>query len=597
MPPKAREAIELARRGELAGAILSGEAAAREAPDNGGLRLFVGMLHARRDEPAEALPHLRSAAALMPGHPLPRLELARALIGVDRLDDAERVIEETPGDPAELLRVRALLHARRGAHAAAADCWREAIDALMRALALRPDQPALRLRLVEAQAAAGQAATALEGARALVEAAPRDPLARVALARLEDLAGRPAEAEAVLRGALAIDPACAPALLALADLAERDNRLDELETLLAVAAAGGIPPAESALLRSRLLSRRGDFGAALAAARSIPQGLDGGGRAQAIGRACDKLGRHAEAFAAFAEMNEADAARTPGAKRMAQEYREEIDHLARTTTPAWYGDWAAAVPVPKRPPPFFVFGFPRSGTTLLDTMLAGHEDLVVLEERPVLHAAARRLRGGIGALAGLDEAAIAELRAAYFEALDAEAPEAAGKTVIDKLPLGIADAALVHRLFPDAGFVFAERHPCDVILSGFMTRFDARGGMANFLDLQDLARLYDRIMAYWAQCRAVFPLSVHNIRYERMIADPESELRPLAGFLGLDWEAALLDHVGTARTRRHIGTPSYAQVAEPLYTSARGRWEKYREQLAPVLPRLAPWCERMGYAI
>lgn len=366
MPPKAREAIELARRGDIVRAILSGEEAAREAPDNGGLRLFVGMLHTKRQEMAEAIPHLRRAAALMPGHPLPRLELARALIGVDRIEDAERVVRELSGDSAELLRVRALLHARRGEHEVAAGYYREAvsrdgrdyeswgglgtallmtgdaagaIDALIRALSLRPDQAALRLRLVEAQAAAGQAEIALEGARAFVNAAPGDPMAHVVLARLEDLAGRPQAAEASLRAALAIDPDCVPALLALADLAERDNRLDELETLLARTEATGVPPAESALLRSRLFCRRGDYRAALAAAHSIPQGVDGGGRAQMIGKACDRLGRHDEAFAAFAEMNRADAARTPGAKRMAEAYREEIDQLARTTSPVWYARW------------------------------------------------------------------------------------------------------------------------------------------------------------------------------------------------------------------------------------------------------------------
>jgi hypothetical protein len=360
--------------------------------------------------------------------------------------------------------------------------------------------------------------------------------------------------------------------------------------------AAGIPPTESALLRSRLHYRRGDYEAALAAARSAPPGIDGGGRAQMIGRICDRTGRHGEAFAAFAEMNRAAAACVPGAGRMAADYRAHIDQLARTTTPAWYGGWAAAASALKRPPPFFLFGFPRSGTTLIDTMLAGHPHVAVLEERPILHAAAERLGGGIERLASMGGDEAAALRAAYFEALDKEAPGAADKLVIDKLPLGILETALVHRIFPDARIVFAERHPCDVVLSGFMTRFDPKGGMANFLDLEDLAKLYDRVMGYWRQCRQVFPLEVHTIRYERLIGDPAAELRPLADFLGLAWDPRLLDHRASAKARAYIGTPSYAQVAEPLYTDARGRWERYRAQLAPVLPVLAPWCEAMGYA-
>jgi hypothetical protein len=229
-------------------------------------------------------------------------------------------------------------------------------------------------------------------------------------------------------------------------------------------------------------------------------------------------------------------------------------------------------------------------------MLAGHPGLMVLEEKPVLHQATEGL-GGIDRLPRLDDAAIGALRARYFAALDAIAPDARGKLVVDKLPLGIVDTAFVHRIFPDARIIFAERHPCDVVLSGFMTRFDPRGGMANFLDLGHIAALYDAVMTYWQRCSDVFPLDVHRIRYERVIENAEAELRPLAAFLGLDWDGRLLDHCRSARERRHIATPSYAQVAEPLYTRARGRWEHYRDEMAPVLPLLAPWVERMGYAL
>jgi tetratricopeptide (TPR) repeat protein len=626
IPPKAREAIELARRGELARAILTGEAAVAETPDHPGLRLFIGMLHARRCDLQKALPHLRRASDLVPGDLLPRIELARALIGADRIDEAEDVIAEARVEgppPAELLRVRALLRQRRGAHGEAAGLYRllaarddrdfeswanlgacllalgdagGAMDALTRSLALRPDQPAARARLAEAQTAAGRGREGLGAARALAKAAPYDPLIRITIARLEDLLGRPQAAEAALEEALALDPACAPALLALADLLERDNRIDELETLMVKADAIGVPPAETALLRARLLYRRGAFEAALTAAGSAPEAGDGGARAQLIGRIADRLGHHKTAFAAFAEMNRLTAASAAGTARMGEDYRDMIARRIRTTTPMWYENWAAAAPPTLRPSPIFLFGFPRSGTTLLDTMLAGHPDVLVLEEKPVLHAAAEAL-GGIDRLAGLGSGDVARLRARYFSALDAIAPDAAGKLVIDKLPLGIVDTALAHRIFPDARFIFAERHPCDVVLSGFTTRFDPRGGMANFLTLEDAAALYDAVMAYWRRCREVFPLDLHTIRYERMIEDPEAELRPLAAFLGLDWDERLLDHIGSAKARRHIGTPSYAQVAEPLYTRARGRWEYYRDEMAPVLPTLAPWAKRMGYQI
>lgn len=553
IPPKAREAIELARRGELGRAILSGEAAIAEAPDDGPLRLFLGVLLTRQLNPDQAVPHLRRAAALLPDNPLPRIELARALADAGRPDEAEAALAGIAAKGpvvSELARIRA--------------------------------------RLAEVQAAAGRGETSLAAAYAQARALPYDPAVRVAIARLEDLLERPEAAEAALREALALDPDCAPALLALADLAERANRLDELEALLDRASAAGIPPAETRLLTGKLHFRRGDFDTALAAAQAAPETADGGARAELIGRIRDREGDAASAFTAFGEMNRAGAGAVDGAARMAGDYRASIARAAEMVTPDWYRSWQA------RPAPAFMLGFPRSGTTLIDTMLAGHRGVAVVEEKPVLEAAARAL-GSFGGLAGLGPAEVATLRARYFEALDALAPEAAGRLAIDKLPLGISHLPLIHRLFPEARIIFVERHPCDVVLSGFMTRFDPHDGMANFLALEDIAQLYDATMTLWRNCRAVFPLNVQVVRYEKVLADPEAELRRLAAFLGLDWDAALLDHQVTARGRGHVATPSYAQITEPLYTRARGRWTRYREQLAPVLPVLAPWCAAMGY--
>jgi hypothetical protein len=293
-------------------------------------------------------------------------------------------------------------------------------------------------------------------------------------------------------------------------------------------------------------------------------------------------------------MNRLTALEVADAAEAAAAFRDEIAGLARLTTRRWYQDWTPAAAQSQRPAPAFLFGFPRSGTTLLDTALLGHPETIVLEERPVLQAVADRL-GPIDRVASLSAADIEALRRLYFDELDRIEPDSGGRRVIDKLPLGILSTALVHRLFPDARILFVERHPCDVVLSGFMTRFDPRGGMANFLDLEWLARLYDGVMDYWRRCREAFPLAVHEVRYERLIQDPEGELRPLVAFLGLSWDSKLLDHRRSAAERRHIATPSYAQVAEPLYTRARGRWQRYTDALEPVLPILRPWAERMGY--
>jgi hypothetical protein len=115
------------------------------------------------------------------------------------------------------------------------------------------------------------------------------------------------------------------------------------------------------------------------------------------------------------------------------------------------------------------------------------------------------------------------------------------------------------------------------------------------LSLEDSALLYDRAMTFWHQCRTIFPINAHVLVYEDMLADLPGVVGKLLEFLDLPWDDAVLDHSATARQRGYIRTPSYAQVAEPIYRRAEGRWVRYRAQLSPVLPILLPWAERLGY--
>jgi hypothetical protein len=90
-------------------------------------------------------------------------------------------------------------------------------------------------------------------------------------------------------------------------------------------------------------------------------------------------------------------------------------------------------------------------------------------------------------------------------------------------------------------------------------------------------------------------IRVHTVVYEELVVDAEAVLRPAIEFLGLHWKPELLDHRATAKARGRINTPSYNQVTQPLTRAASGRWRRYEKQLAPVLPVLLPWAERLGY--
>jgi hypothetical protein len=140
--------------------------------------------------------------------------------------------------------------------------------------------------------------------------------------------------------------------------------------------------------------------------------------------------------------------------------------------------------------------------------------------------------------------------------------------------------------------IFAQRHPCDVVLSGFMQPI----GIVNFSNIAAAADYYDAMMSIWTAARETMALNVHTVVYEDLVADPEATLRPLVTFLDLDWDDRLLDHRRTAKSRGTIVTPSYDQVTEAVTTRPVGRWKRYRKQLEPVLPILLPWAERLGYS-
>jgi len=238
----------------------------------------------------------------------------------------------------------------------------------------------------------------------------------------------------------------------------------------------------------------------------------------------------------------------------------------------------------------FLLGFPRSGTTLLDTFLMGHPEVAVLEEKQLVGRAA----DVVGGSAGLERASqqtLTKARNAYFASLGEHGLGNFAGLVVDKFPLDMAAAPVIEAVFPRAPMIFAQRHPCDVVLSGFMQPI----GVVNFSSIEDAADYYDAMMSIWTAARAAMGLNVHTVVYEELVQDPEAVLRPLLAFLDLEWDDRLLDHRRTAKERGTIETPTYDQVTEPISTKASGRWKRYREQLEPALPVLLPWAERLGY--
>jgi tetratricopeptide (TPR) repeat protein len=619
--PLAQKAIDHARRGELEEALSSAARALAESPGDHGLTLFTGLLHARRMELDQAREQFEAAMRLEPRDPVARLELARVLIGLNRLDDAEGLLQADWLKGAAAARLQALLRMRRGQYSDAArlleaivageprdfESWGNlglcrfaagdlggAIEALDRSIALRTDQARFQDKWAEAHVAAGSGEQALRTVLQRAVDNPADPLIRLTRARLEDLLGRPDRAVSALEESLAIDPGFAPALAALAKLHERQNRLDEFAETISRLERTDPAHAELPLLRARLAYRRGELEQALNFALAAPGTIDPGSRAELLGNIHDRRGESAEAFAAFREMNRDTGLAPETIEARAQHYRSRLDHSARSMTSERVRRWPKDEDDDGFDDPVFLVGFPRSGTTLLDTLLSNHPKLAITEERPMLDTVARRI-GTADRIAALDRAEVRALREIYFNEAAIHAPDRGDRLLVDKQPLAMAEAALIRRLFPGARFLFVERHPCDVVLSNFMARFEPTDALANFVTLEGAARLYDQLMTLWTRSRELLELKVHDVRYERLVADPRTELKAAIDFLGLPWPDDLLDNRSSAQSRGFINTPSYAQVAEPLYERAIGRWTRYREQMKAVLPLLEPWARRMEY--
>jgi tetratricopeptide (TPR) repeat protein len=451
----------------------------------------------------------------------------------------------------------------------------------------------IELWQVRAEAAfyAGRREVESEAWRAVCGARPQDPMAWTNLGRSLLAQYRFSEAEMAYREALALSPALTVRHeLGLA--LERSNQIEKLGLLLDSALADGVPKERLADLWALRALRTGDIEEAARLAEAIdirPDPFRLNGLKAKIADAAD---RPAEAFAAATAMNW--SVDNPGKWRArGRAYRDEL--RARDREMAAWPCEVLRLPKSRRRSPAFLVGFPRSGTTLADTFLSGHPGVRVLEEVHLLEMAAQSL-GGIAQLPAVTSEQLTTVRDDYFAGLDAHIEFGFEGLVVDKMALNMLSLPLIASLFPDARIIFAQRHPCDCVLSGFMQAFIPNNAMASFLDLADAADLYDAAMRVFTREKDQLNLPVHSLVYENLVADPAGTLRPLTDFLGLEWRPELLDHRATAARRDAIKTPSYASVSQPLSQRPVGRWRRFERHLEPVLPVLRPWAKRLGYA-
>lgn len=476
----------------------------------------------------------------------------------------------------------------------------EALEAIRQSVTLQPDnavfQASLGLtlkRLGELDQAAAAYAQALSRIPTQTQWLYQSGLVNAELGRVD-------EAEQAFKRALAQQPRLFDAMAALARLYEAQGRWVQAAEAVDNTLKGDPQNTSARITRADLLLRQQDPQAVLLL-RDIAedQSLAQADRAIAyakLGRHWDKAGELDSAWQAFVAGNTLLADQKP--KLAPSVYgRQQIELLQERLGKARWQTWTPT-PGADSPAPVFLVGFPRSGTTLLERMLAMHPKVSQLDEKDTLRDALS-LVGGTPeqrALERWDNATLERLRASYWRNVEhfLGRPPHDNEVVVDKLPLNSLHLELIHRLFPQARILFALRDPRDVCLSCFMQSFGLNDAMANFLTMASTVAYYVKAMTLAVDLKAALPLKRLDIRYEELILDPETHLRAILRFLDLPWTSEVLRFHQT-ESNEVINTPSYQQVRQPLYETSVGRWDRYRKHLGNALEPLTPLVCKLGY--
>ena len=653
-----RAAMERLREGEpSAAAAIVREALVTSPADPDLLALLGASLVALR-EPQDALQVLDQAAGLAPSHPRVWEERGRALLQLRRMDEAveslRRAIDLDPRaaatrrrlaqallaqghaeeadallgadfdrSPSGPLLLEAAAHQRAGRMRESEPLLRRVVEMrpddvnalrmlarvaeeaerpaeaerlLRKVLSLAPDFDEARLDLARVLKQRDKVEQAVDATAEVVRRSPRNPLAQYLHASMLALTRRYDEAVAAYRESIRLRPENPAAWIGLGHLLKTLGR--QQEGIEAYREALRLRPAYGEVYWSlaNLKTFRFDPAEIAAMERFAEDAvLDEEERVHflfALAKSREDEARHAEAFALYGQAN--------AVQRMRVSY-DPVDTVTqheriRRVFDADFVASRTALPRADEPVPIFIVGLPRSGSTLLEQILASHPLAEGTAELPdVARAIAEITRRHPEqrypqAMTRLSAADLAGLGRDYLERTRRHR---AGKPYFtDKMPNNFTSIGLIRLMLPQARIIDARRHPLDSCLGCYRQHF-AQGQSFTY-DLEEMAEFYLEyrgMMAHWA---AVLPGSVLEVRYEDMVRDQEAQTRRLLAFCGLPWDDRCLRF---HETERAVRTASSEQVRMPLYDSALGRWRLYRDQLAPLIDILGPELQREGWEL
>ncbi len=619
MPVDLSVAWEHHRRGDLERAAREYEAALAEDPDRSEALYLLGVVGLQRGEPGRAATLLERAVAVRPEVADYHAGLAEAYRALGQLDRAiggcRDALRLRPESPEILCNLGALL-VDRGEIDAGIDSFRDA-------LRFRPGFPAAHNNLGHALRRKGETEAALEHFRAAVRANPAaaeahsnlgtilleqgqasealdhcreavrlqtgSPAARVNLGNVLHLLGRLDEAEACFREAIRSRPDLAAAHAGLAGVLEQ---LGDLEPALAtLREALRLDPRHTGAL-ARLATRLRDTlpeAEQTAIERLLAEpGLSPDQREPLLFGLAHVLDARGEFDRAAGFARQANALQRAGFQRRGRGYdpathTQFVDQILAGFTPDFFARVRGWGLDSERP--VFVVGMPRSGTSLIEQILASHPrvfgagELRLARETFEAWLAQSPSAGTLQErLERLDRDALRGLARQHLDALASRNPGA--ERVVDKMPENTLYLGLIAAMFPHATVIHCRRDPRDVALSCWITNFGQVRWACDPDHIASRIEEHRRIIDHWRQ---VLPLPIREVDYEAVVARPEEVSRELVAWCGLPWDPACLEF---HKTRRAVRTASTAQVRQPIYRSAVGRWKHYERSLAPLFSRL-----------
>ena len=577
-------AIALTGLGRLDDSIAHYRKALELKPRDAGAHNNIGYALQKLGRHDEAAGHFQKAVSINPDYPDAHNNLGNALQALDRTDDAIQHYRQALAlrpNYAEAFSNLASALAVQNRH-------EEAIENCAKALALAPANAEAHMNLANSLGAMERPQDALAHYQKAAEIDPANAEAYARTAFMLFHLGRIGEAIAQCEKALTIDPDHVDALrnlgVALRALGRVDEAIGQFEKAIAAA-----PRDAAALYYVLATSKRMSAGDPHFSAM---QHLAGKMKSYS---AENQIGLHFALGKTFADVGEHHQSFQHLHKGNALKRQEFVDHdeaqlllrFARIEAAfsAKLLDDKESLGNPSSVP-VFIIGMPRSGTSLVEQILASHPGVFGAGERYELGDLAQAIAGPEGteypeAVTGISGEALHALGARYLDAIQPLAP--AAKRITDKMPGNFFHAGLIHLALPNARIIHTCRDPRDTAISCFSTLFAM--GHPHTYDLAELGRYihaYENLMAHWR--RALPKGAMLEVQYETLVGNLETEAKRIVDYCGLEWNDACLSF---HETKRPVRTASVIQVRQPIYGSSVGRWRPYEKELEPFLRALS----------